>query len=350
MRKTAKTLTQVPYCMKHIVTFGEIMMRLSPPLNYRFAQTQSLEITYGGGDANVSASLAGLGVPAAHVTCFPANDWGRAAAQHFRALGVNMDAAMFRGDRLGLYFLEVGAGMRPSKVVYDRAHSAFANLDAAAFDWEEILKDAGWLHWTGITPAISASAAEATRQAIAAARRLGLTVSVDVNYRRNLWQYGQTAQAVMSELVEGCDVVVCSENDAADLFGIQPLPGTDNKFVSVAQQVMARFPQIKQVITTHRSTYSASHNGLKGLLYDGRQFLETITYDLNPIVDRIGGGDAFMAGFIYGSLTYDNPQQALTFGVAASALKHTIHGDINRVSVAEVEQVVQGHTSGRLVR
>ena len=336
--------------MQQVVTFGEIMMRLAPPLHYRFAQAASLDITYGGGDANVGASLAGLGVPAAHVTCFPANELGHAAAQHFRALGVNMAATVFRGERLGLYFLEVGAGMRPSKVVYDRAHSAFARLDPAAFDWDDILKDAGWLHWTGITPAISAAAAEATRQAIAAARRRGLTVSADVNYRRNLWQYGQTAQAVMSELVAGCDVVVCSGNDAEDLFGIVPLPGADNKFVSVAQQVMARFPQIRQVLTTRRKTHSASHNGLRGFLYDGQQLLNTPTYDLNPIVDRIGGGDAFVAGFIYGSLTYNDPQQALTFGVAASALKHTIAGDINRVTVAEVEEIVKGNTSGRLVR
>lgn len=336
--------------MKQVVTFGEIMMRLSPPLNYRFAQAASLEITYGGGDANVGASLAGLGVPAAHVTCFPANDLGQAAAQHFRRLHVNMDATVFRGDRLGLYFLEVGAGMRPSKVVYDRAHSAFAHLDPAAFNWDEILKDAGWLHWTGITPAISAGAAEATRQAIAAARRLGLTVSADVNYRRNLWKYGQTAQAVMTELAAGCDVLVCSENDAEDLFGIRPLPGTDSKFVSMAQQVIARFPQVKQVVTTRRKTHSASHNGLKGLFYDGKQYLETVTYDIVPIVDRIGGGDAFMAGFIYGSLAYKHPQQALTFGVAASALKHTIHGDINQVTVTEVEEIMRGNTSGRLLR
>ena len=336
--------------MKQVVTFGEIMMRLSPPLNYRFAQTRNLEITYGGGDANVGASLAGLGVPAAHVTCFPDNDLGHAAAQQFRALGVNMDATVYEGDRLGLYFLEVGAGMRPSKVVYDRANSAFAHLDPAKFNWDEILQDAGWLHWTGITPAISASTAEATRQAIVAARRLGLIVSADVNDRRNLWQYGQSAQAVMSELVQGCDVVVCSENDAEDLFGIVPEPGADNKFVSVAQQVMARFPQIKQVITTRRNTHSASHNGLKGIYYDGQQFLETVTHEINPIVDRIGGGDAFMAGFIYGSLAYEHPQQALNFGVAASALKHTIPGDINLVTVAEVEEIMKGNTSGRLVR
>ncbi|MDQ2771592.1 MAG: sugar kinase [Bacteroidota bacterium] len=336
--------------MKQVVTFGEIMMRLSPPLNYRFAQATGLEITYGGGDANVGASLAGLGVPAAHVTCFPANDLGHAAARHFRALGVNMDATVFEGDRLGLYFLEVGAGMRPSKVVYDRANSAFAHLDPAKFNWDEILKDAGWLHWTGITPAISATAAEATRQAIAAARRLGLTVSADVNYRRNLWQYGQSAQSVMSELVAGCDILVCSENDAEDLFGIVPEAGAENKFSSVAEQVMALFPQVRQLITTRRSTHSASHNGLQGIAYDGRQFFETVTHEINPIVDRIGGGDAFMAGFIYGSLAYDNLPQALNFGVAASALKHTVHGDINLVTVAEVEEIMKGNTSGRLVR
>jgi len=336
--------------MKQVVTFGEIMMRLAPPLNQRFAQAGSLEITYGGGDANVGASLAGLGVPAAHVTCFPANDLGRAAAAHFRSLGVNLDAAVFSGDRLGLYFLEVGAGMRSSKVVYDRAHSAFAHLDPAAFDWDEILQNAGWLHWTGITPAISAAAAEATRQAIAAARRRGLTVSADVNYRRNLWQYGQTAQAVMTELAAGCDVLVCSEGDADDLFGIRPLPGADSKFVSVAQQVMARFPQVRLVVSTRRKTHSASHNGLKGLCYDGQQLFQTPTYDLNPIVDRIGGGDAFVAGFIYGSLHYESSAQALAFGVAAAALKHTVHGDINRVTAGEVEEIMRGNTSGRLLR
>lgn len=336
--------------MKPVVTFGEIMLRLAPPLNYRFAQAASLEVSYGGGDANVAAALAGLGVPAAHVTCFPANDLGRAAAQQFRRLGVDMRHTVFRGERLGLYFLEVGAGMRPSKVVYDRAGSAFEKLDPADFDWDEILKTAGWLHWTGITPAISAAAAEATGQAIAAAHRLGIPVSADVNYRRNLWQYGQRAQDVLPALVAGCDLVVCGEGDAADIFGIVPAPGADHPFVSVAQQVMARFPRIRQVITTQRQTHSASHNELTGWLFDGQQFYETPTYELNPIVDRIGGGDAFLAGFIYGSFIYNDPQRALTFGVAASALKHTIHGDVNQVTVAEVEEIVRGNTSGRLLR
>ena len=336
--------------MKQVVTFGEIMMRLSPPLNQRFTQATTLEVNYGGGEANVSAGLAGLGMPAMHVTCFPNNDLGQAAAQQFRGRGVDMSRAVFSGDRLGAYFLEVGAGMRPSKVVYDRANSAFDRLDPAIFDWDEILKDAAWLHWTGITAAISAAAAEATKQAIAAARRLGITVSADVNYRRNLWQYGQRAQDVMPKLVAGCDVVVCSENDAEDLFGIVPEKGEEPKFVSMAKQVMAQFPQVKQVITTRRKTYSASHNGLKGLLYDGQNYVQTELLDIQPIVDRIGGGDAFMAGFIYGSLTYNDLPQALRFAVAASALKHTVHGDYNLASVAEVEEIVKGNTSGRLLR
>jgi 2-dehydro-3-deoxygluconokinase len=335
--------------MKQVVTFGEVMMRLSPPLNYRFTQAHSLEVNYGGGDANVAAALAYMGQPAAHVTCFPATELGQAAAQHFQGLGVDMRHTAFRGQRLGLYFLEVGASLRASKVVYDRAGSAFDKLEPSDFDWDEILKNAQWLHWTGITPAISAASAQATREAIAAARRLGLTISADVNYRRNLWQYGQTAQDVMPELVAECDVVICSENDADDLFHIKPTPDVENSFTDVAAQLMARFPQIRQVVTTRRQTQSASHERIKGVLFDG-EFVETPFLDIAPVVDRIGGGDAFMAGFIYGSLTYDDPQQALQFAIAASALKHTIHGDVNLVSAAEVEHVMQGNTSGRLVR
>lgn len=335
--------------MKQVVTFGEVMMRLSSPLHYRLTQASHLEVNYGGGEANVAAALAGLGQPAAHVTCFPATELGQAAAQQFQWLGVDMRHTVFRGQRLGLYFLEVGASLRASKVVYDRAGSAFDKLDPAAFDWEEILKNAGWLHWTGITPAISAAAAEATRQAIAAARRLGLTVSADVNYRRNLWQYGQAPQDVMPELVAGCDVVFCSEHDADDLFHLKPAADVENSFADVAAQLMARFPQIKQVVTTRRQTQSASHERIKAVLYDG-QFVETDFLDIAPVVDRIGGGDAFVAGFIHGTLTYDNPQQALQFAIAASALKHTIHGDVNLVTAAEVEHVMQGNTSGRLLR
>lgn len=326
------------------------MMRLSPPLNYRFIQTDSLEVTYGGGEANVSTSLAQMGYPAEHVTCFPANELGHAAAQSLQRYGVSTAHTVFQGNRLGLYFLEVGASVRASKIVYDRFDSAFANLEPDWFKWESIFEGASWFHWTGITPAISDSAAQACAEAIQTARRMGLTVSADVNYRRNLWQYGKKAQDVMPALVDGCDVVVCAENDADDLFGIRPDGSEPDSFSSMADQLMARFPNIKQVITTRRETLSASHNQLRGLLYDGKALIETPTYDIVPIVDRIGGGDAFMAGFIYGSLNYPTAEEALRCGVAASVLKHTIHGDANLATLAEVEEVMRGNTSGRLLR
>ncbi|WP_201783332.1 sugar kinase [Hymenobacter sp. AT01-02] len=267
--------------MKQVVTFGEIMMRLSPPQNLRLSQAHSLDITYGGGDANVAAALAYLGMPAAHAGCFPDNAVGHAAAQHFQHHGVDMQHCVFQGQRLGLYFLEVGASLRASRIVYDRYDSAFANLQPEWFDWDKILGNAQWLHWTGITPAISATAAQATKEAIAAARRLGLTVSADVNYRRNLWQYGQRAQDVMPELVAGCDMVVCTEGDAEDLFGIKAEAGAENSFVSMSQQLVQRFPQIKQVIATRRNTQSASHERIRGLAYVEGDYYETEDFDIN---------------------------------------------------------------------
>ncbi|MBD2715219.1 sugar kinase [Hymenobacter sp. BT646] len=336
--------------MKQVVTFGEIMMRLSPPLHYRIPQASSLEITYGGGDANVGAALVHLGMPAAHVGCFPDNAVGHAAAQAFQSHGVDMSHCVFRGERLGLYFLEVGASLRASRIVYDRYNSAFANLQPEWFNWDEILKNAQWLHWTGITPAISASAAQATREAIQAARRLGIMVSADVNYRRNLWQYGQKAQDVMPELVAGCDMVVCTEGDAADLFGIKADEGAENSFVSMSEKLIAQFPQIKQVIATRRKTQSASHERIKGMAYVEGAYHQTQYFDINPVVDRIGGGDSFISGYIYGQLHYPTVEEALTFATAASALKHTIHGDVNLVTAAEVEHIMAGNTTGRLLR
>ncbi|MBC8110078.1 MAG: sugar kinase [Verrucomicrobia bacterium] len=335
---------------KSVVTFGEIMMRLSPQGNNRLIQTDNLNITYGGGEANVSLSLAYLGVQARHVTCFPDNDLGRAAAAFYRKYGVGTEAMVYQGNRLGLYFLEVGAGIRPSKVVYDRKDSAFAKLKPEWFDWKEILKNTTWFHWTGISPAISASAAQACREAILTAKELGIIVSADVNYRRNLWQYGKTVQEIMPDMVAGCDIVVCTEGDAEDIFGILPRKEEPDSFISVSGQLMQRFPNIKKVIATQRETLSASHNKLSGILFDGTKMLKTPTYEINPIVDRIGGGDAFMAGYIYGTLHYKDDQQAITFATAASALKHTINGDINLATVAEIEEIVKGNTSGRLLR
>lgn len=338
--------------MKQVVTFGEIMMRLSPPNHERLTQAPALAVTYGGGDANVAAALVQLGQPAAHAGCFPESPLGHAAAEHFQRYGVDMQHCVFsETGRLGLYFLEVGASLRPSRIVYDRAESAFAHLDPAAFNWAKILENARWLHWTGITPAISARAAQACGEAIAEARRRGLTVSADVNYRRNLWQYGQKAQDVMPPLVAGCDLVVCAEGDAEDLFGIRPAAGAPNSFVSMAEQLIARFPQIKQVIATKRETQSASHERIRGLLYQGGEYYKTAPYDIAPVIDRIGGGDSFIAGFIYGTTAHPaDPARALAFATAASALKHTIAGDINLVTAAEVEHIVAGNTTGRLLR
>ncbi len=331
--------------MPTVVTFGEIMMRLTTPGQQRFTQATSLGITYGGGEANTAAALAQMGVPSAHVTVFPDQDLGRAAAAFFQKAGVDTSHMTFGNGRLGLYFMEVGAGIRPSRIVYDRYESAFAKLDPAIFDWEKILSGARWFHWTGITPAVSASAAQACADAIRAARKLGITVSADVNYRRVLWQYGQKASDVMPALVEGCDVAVCTKGDAADIFGIQ-----STGFQDMARQMQQRFPNLKQIIATRRDTVSASHNRLTGRCFEGGKYHESPTFDLNPIVDRIGGGDAFMAGFIYGSLQFNDPARALAFATAASALKHTIEGDFNLSTVEEVEQVMAGDVSGRLLR
>lgn len=331
--------------MSKTVTFGEIMMRLTTPVHQRFVQAASFGITYGGGEANVSAALAQMGMPAAHVTVFPDNDLGRAAAAFFLKSGIDTSHFQYGPGRLGLYFMETGESLRPSRIVYDRYESAFAHLDPAAFDWQQILAGANWFHWSGITPAVSAPAARATADAIQTARQLGITVSADVNYRRVLWQYGKKADEVMPDLVAGCDVIVCTLGDAADIFGIQ----TDN-FQEMARRMMQRFPNLKKVIATRRDTLSASHNRLTGICFDGTEYTESPTFDLNPIVDRIGGGDAFMAGFIYGTMQYGDTFRALTFATAASSLKHMIEGDFNLVTVAEVEQVMQGEVSGRLLR
>lgn len=333
--------------MKRVVTFGEIMMRLHTPGHQRFLQARSLEVTYGGGEANVAVALAQLGVPARHVTCFPDNDLGRAAVAFFRQHNVDFDQTVYsKNQRLGLYFLEVGAGMRPSRIVYDRYDSAFANLNPADFNWEELLADANWFHWTGITPAISDSAAKACLKALETASRLGIPVSADVNYRRNLWQYGKTVQEVMPALVEHCDVMVCTEGDALDIFGIQT-----NGFQDMAEKMLTRFTKAKSVIATRRDTLSASHNRLTGIGFSQQTgYHETETYDINPIVDRIGGGDSFLAGYIYGRLHLPTELEALSFGTAASSLKHLVEGDFAQHSVAEVEQILAGDVSGRLLR
>lgn len=336
--------------IKKVVTFGEIMLRLSTPGFARFIQADNFNATYGGGEANVAISLAQLGIPAEHVTRFPDNDLGKAATGLLRKYGVGTENIVYGGDRLGIYFLETGAISRASKVVYDRANSAFAQLQPGMIDWEEILKDAQWFHWTGITPAISEGAAQSCLEAIQTANRLGITVSADTNYRKNLWQYGKTAQDVMPELVAGCDIIVCSKGDAADMFGIEARKNEGSGFTSVCKQLMQQFPKVKKIINTKRESISASHNTLSGQLWNGERLLKTPVHQIVPIIDRIGGGDAFMAGFIYGLLTYKDDQKALDFAVAASALKHSIEGDANLLTAEEIEPVMKGDSSGKLVR
>lgn len=337
--------------MKKVITLGEVMMRLSTPRNARFTQTDALEVTYGGGEANVTAALAWWGIPAAHVTCFPDNDLGHAAAAFYRRVGVDTGHIVFRGQRLGLYFLEVGAMMRPSKVIYDRSASAFAQLDPADFDWDKIFEGAGWFHFTGITPAVSEPAARLCQLAVTAAKSRGLTVSADVNSRKNLWQWGRKAGEVMTELAAGCDVLVCGSGDAEELFGIKAKKtDQESKFANMSRQIMERFPHVKKVIGTKRESLTASHNTLQGRAYTDGQYLETPILDMDGMVDRIGGGDAFMAGYIYGQLTGLPEAEALHFATAASALKHSIEGDINLVSVPEVQEIVSGNVSGKLSR
>ncbi len=344
--------------MKRIVTFGEIMLRLSPPGYKRFSQTYSFDAVYGGGESNVAVSLANYGMDAAFVSRIPSSDIGECAVMELRKRGVDTRHILREGERLGIYFLETGAVSRGSKVVYDRAHSGMSTIGAGMIDWEKVLKGADWFHWTGITPALSQGAADACLEAIQMANKLGVTVSTDLNYRKKLWKYGKQPGEVMPDLVAGCDIILGNEEDAEKHFGLHP-DGVDvthggsvdaDSYLSVLQQLMKMFPRAKKVITTLRGSISASHNSWSGVLWDGKKLFKAPTYQITDIVDRVGGGDSFMAGLIYGLLTYDNDQDALNYAVAASCLKHTIKGDANLVTVDEVEKLMQGDASGRVSR
>ena len=344
---------------KKIVTFGEIMLRLATPGYLRFGQANELTATFGGGEANVAVSLANYGMDTDYITRLPNNDIARACLQDLRGRGVGTDHVLFGGERMGIYFLETGAVARASKVIYDRSHSSIAEIQPGMVDWETILDGAGWFHWTGITPAISQGAADVCREAIQTANRLGVTVSCDLNYRKNLWKYGKSASEVMLELVEGCDLILGNEEDADKVFSIKPegfdVTATQGKvnaaeFESVCRQLMARFPRAKKVVITLRGAINANHNTWGGVLFDGNRLYQSPRYDITHIVDRVGGGDSFMGGLIYGLLTYADDQQALDFAAAASCLKHTIYGDYNQVSVQEVETLMRGDASGRVSR
>ena len=341
-----------------IVTFGEIMLRLSSPGRLRFSQARSFDVIYGGGEANVAISLANFGMRADFVTRLPLNDLGEACMQFLRQYGVGSGYILRGGERLGIYYLENGAAQRGSKVVYDRAGSAFATLQPGAVDWKKVFDGATWFHWTGITPAVSEGAAAVCLEGVKTARELGLTISCDLNYRAKLWKWGRSAGEVMAELVELCDLAVANEEDAEKVFGIKAL-GADvtagrveaEKYIPVCEQLAARFPRLQTVAITLRGSLSASHNTWSGAFWQSGKFFAAPTYDIPDIVDRVGAGDSFSAGLIYGLNRYDtDPQRALDFAVAASALKHSISGDFNLATVAEVEALMAGNASGRVSR
>ncbi|NDV67420.1 sugar kinase [Dysgonomonas sp. 25] len=345
--------------MKKIVTFGEIMLRLATPGYQRFVQSNTLNATFGGGEANVAVSLANYGMPTEFVTRLPQNDIADWCIAELRKYNVSTSRIIRGGERVGIYFLETGAVARASKVVYDRANSAIAEIKPGMIDWKEIFRDAGWFHWTGITPALSQGAADACLEAIKVANEMGVTVSTDLNYRKNLWRYGKTASDIMPALVEGCDIILGNEEDAEKVFGIKP-EGFDvahtggevdaAEFESVCTQLMKRFPRAKKVIITLRGSINANHNTWGGCLYSDKLY-QSKRYDITHIVDRVGGGDSFMGGLIYGLLTYpQDDQKALEFAVAASCLKHTIYGDFNLATVSEVENLMKGDGSGRVSR
>ena len=342
-----------------VVTFGEVMLRLATPGYLRFNQTSEFNATFGGGEANVAVSLANYGIESNFVTRLPKNDIARSCEMDLKKFGVNTEDIIYGGERLGIYFLETGAVSRGSKVVYDRAHSAISEIEKGMIDWDAVFEGVTWFHWTGITPAISQGAADVCLEAIQKANEKGITVSCDLNYRKNLWKYGKEAGEVMPELVAGTDVILGNEEDAEKVLGVKP-DGVDvtgghveaDAYLSVSQQIIKQYPRCKKVITTLRGSISANHNSWTGVLYDGETlFKANSTYQITHIVDRVGGGDSFMGGLIYGLITWpENDQKALDFAVAASCLKHTIYGDYNQVTVEEVEKLMSGDASGRVAR
>ncbi len=344
-----------------VVTFGEVMLRLKAPGSERLFQSPVLEATFGGGEANVAVSLANFGIPASFVTVLPDNPVANACIADLRRFGVETSDILRQGSRVGIYFLEAGASQRPSVVVYDRAESAIATAAPGCLDWGKILADASWFHLTGITPAISQSAADLCMEALHAARANGVTISCDYNYRKNLWKYGKSAQSVMTEIVRLVDVGIANEEDCQKALGIE-VDGSDSKrsvesghleqahYEALCKKMLETFPNLKKQAITLRESISADHNGWSACLYNGQDFYVSRKYDIADIVDRVGGGDAFAAGLIY-ALKKDMPDKdALEFAVAASCLKHSISGDYNRVSVPEVERLMKGDASGRVQR
>ena len=340
--------------MSKIVCFGELMLRLNPEGYLRFEQADKFMATFGGGEANVAVSLANFGMDASFCSKLPTHAIGNMAVRALRAEGVATADIVRGGERVGIYYIEKGASQRPSKVIYDRAHSAIAEADPSDFDFDKIMEGAQWFHWSGITPAISDKAAELTKLACEAAKRHGVTVSVDLNFRKKLWT-SEKAISVMRPLMKYVDVCIGNEEDAQLCLGFKPdadVEGgkTDAEgYYGIFKGMMKEFG-FKYVVSTLRESLSASHNGWKALIYDGKEFYQSKHYDIMPIIDRVGGGDSFAGGLIHGLLTKKTQGEALEFAVAASALKHTIPGDFNLVSAQEVESLAGGNANGRVQR
>ena len=339
-----------------VVTFGEVMLRLKTPGVERLFQSPVLEATFGGGEANVAVSLANFGMPASFVTALPNNAVAEACIQELRGLGVDTSEIVRQGERMGIYFLETGANQLPSKVIYDRAYASIATAKPSSFDWQRIFKDATWFHITGITPAISELALQNALESLRVAKELGITVSCDLNYRKNLWKYGKKASEVMRKLVGFVDVVIANEEDVQKALEIKVDVAvergelSDSAYEQLSNKVLEAYPQMKMIAITLRESKSADTNGWAACLNDRQNFLVSKRYLITDIVDRVGGGDSFSGGLIYGLNHYETHQEALEFAVAASCLKHSINGDYNRVSVEDVVKLMQGDASGRVQR
>ena len=340
--------------MKRVITFGEVMLRLAPEGYYRFLQADSFGATFGGGEANVAVSLANYGIDAAFVTKLPSHEIGQMAVNSLRKYGVDTSRIVRGGDRVGIYYLEKGASQRPSKVIYDRAHSAVSEATAADFNWDEIFEGADWFHFTGITPALGDNVAEICLEAVKSAKKHGLKVSCDLNYRKKLWTR-EKAGKVMAELMPYVDVCIANEEDAADVFGIKAANTDVTKgevnhegYKDVAKQLKERFG-FEYVAITLRGSISANDNDWAAMLYDGENYCFSKQYRMH-IVDRVGGGDSFGGGLIYAMLNGYSSQETIEFAVAASCLKHSVEGDYNMMSVSEVKNLAGGDSSGRVQR
>jgi 2-dehydro-3-deoxygluconokinase len=339
-----------------VITFGETMLRLAPPGFERFLQSPQFVATFGGGEANVAVAVSGFGVPARYITVLPSNPIGDALVGELRRFGVDASRIVRGKGRMGVYFVETGANQRPSKVVYDREYSAIALAKPGDIDWNNALEGGSWFHITGITPAISQTAADLSLESVRAARERGLTVSCDLNFRKNLWKYGKTSREVMSELFRHVDVGIANEEDCQAALGIHVDVDVHSgkletaQYQKLAETVMNAYPNLKKMAITLRESKSASHNGWSACLHDGKEFLLSRHYEITHIVDRVGGGDCFAGGLIYGLIELGTAKEALEFAVAASCLKHSIPGDFNRFSAQEVQSLIKEGGSGRVQR